>query len=56
MIDVLAGKGYCGKFDGEEIQIKHSNDFTEHYDINYADKYIRRGFGIFRGSCYPAAF
>jgi hypothetical protein len=56
VIAALAPKGYCGKFDGEEIQIKRSNDFTEHYDINYADKYIRRGGGIFRGSCYPAAF
>ena len=56
VIDVLASRGYCGKFDGEEIQVKRTNEFTEHYDINYADKYIRRGPGIFRGSCYPAAF
>jgi hypothetical protein len=56
VIAALAGKSYCGKFDGEEIQIKRTNEFTEHYDINYADKYIRRGQGIFRGSCYPAAF
>lgn len=56
VIDALASKNYCGKFDGEEIQIKRTNEFTEHYDINYADKYIRRGPGIFRGSCYPAAF
>ena len=56
VIDALAKNGYCGKFDGEEIQVKRTNDFTEHYDINYADQYVRRGQGIFRGSCYPAAF
>ena len=56
VIQTLGQKGYCGKFDGEEIQVKGSNDFTEHFDINYADRYIRKGPGIFRGSCFPAAF
>ena len=56
MIDVLAKKGYCAIFDGEEIQVKRTNQFSEHYDVNYADKYIRSGPGIFRGSCYPSAF
>jgi len=54
--DILARKGYCAIFDGEEIQVKRTNEFSEHYDVNYADKYIRTGSGIFRGSCYPAAF
>jgi hypothetical protein len=56
IIDILVAKGYCGLFDGEEIQVKRTNDFSEHYDVNYADKYVRTGPGIFRGSCYPAAF
>lgn len=56
VVDALAKKGYCGRFDSEEIQIKRSNELSEHYDINYADKYIRRGPGIFRVACYPAAF
>jgi len=56
VVDALAGKGYCGKFDGEEIQLKRSNELSEHYDVNYADRYIRRGTGIYRISCYPAAF
>ncbi len=56
IIDVLVAKGYCGVFDGEEIEVKRTNDFSEHYDVNYADTYIRTGSGIFRGSCYPAAF
>jgi len=56
VVDALAQKGYCAMFDGEEIQAKRTNAFSEHYDVNYADKYIRTGAGIFRGSCYPAAF
>ena len=55
-IDILLRKGYCALFDGEEIQVKRTNEFSEHYDVNYADKYIRTGPGSFRGSCYPAAF
>ena len=56
MVSHLSSKGYCAFFDGEEIQLKRTNDFTEHYDVNYSDKYIRTGSGIYRGSCYPAAF
>ncbi len=56
IIDILVAKGYCGVFDGEEIEVKRTNDFSEHYDVNYSDTYIRTGSGIFRGSCYPAAF
>lgn len=56
VIDNLVEMGYCGFFDGEEIQVKKTNEFTEHYDINYQDHWVRRGPGIYRGSCYPAAF
>ena len=56
VVEALATKGYCGRFDGEEIQLKRSNELSEHYDVNYADRYVRRGAGIFRTSCYPAAF
>jgi hypothetical protein len=56
LVDALIPKGYCGKFDGEEIQLKRSNELSEHYDVNYADRYVRRGPGSFRSSCYPAAF
>ena len=56
LVDTLTTKGYCGKFDGEEIQLKRSNELSEHYDVNLADRYVRRGPGSFRSSCYPAAF
>jgi hypothetical protein len=56
VVSALATKGYCGRFDGEEIQIKRANALSEHYDVNYADRFVRRGTGIYRISCYPAAF
>ncbi len=56
VVDALLGRGFCARFDGEEIQMKRSNDFTEHYDVNYQDRYVRRGPGAYRGTCYPAAF
>ncbi len=55
IIDVLAKKGFCGRA-GEEIQIKKTNDFTENFDVNYQDEFVRRGPGIYRGTCYPAQF
>jgi hypothetical protein len=56
VIQILTEQGYCAFFDGEEVQMKRTNDFSEHYDINYADEYVRRGNGSYRGACYPAAF
>jgi hypothetical protein len=40
----------------EEMPIKNTNDFSEHYAIKFADKYIRKGTGIYRGACYPSVF
>jgi hypothetical protein len=57
VVDVLVKKGYCAKDDGEEIGVKRgSNTFSEQFDINLSDKYVRMGPGIYRTSCYPAAF
>ena len=52
----LSKKGYCALFDGEEIQVKRTNAFSEHYDLNLSDKYVRRGPGAYQSICYPAAF
>lgn len=57
VIDILAKQGYCARNDGEELAVKHgTNTFSEQYDIDYSHKYIRTGPGIYRVSCYPAAF
>jgi hypothetical protein len=57
VISTLTAKGYCVKNDGEQIAIKKdTNEFSENYDINFQDKYIRLGDGIFQSACYLAAF
>ncbi len=56
LFEVLGAEGFCTHSDGEEIVLKKTNEFTEHFDVNYSDKYVREGPGIYRGACYPAAF
>ena len=54
---ILSSKGYCSRADGEEIALKKgSNARSEQYDVDIAGKYVRRGGGIYRVSCYPSAF
>jgi hypothetical protein len=56
LVDILSKKGYCGFFNGEELVLKKSNEFSEAFDINYQDRYIRLGPGIYQSACYPAQF
>ena len=56
MVGAMKAKGYCARWDGEELVVKNSNELTEHYDILTGLNYIRRGAGSYRTSCYPAAF
>jgi hypothetical protein len=57
MVDIMTTKGYCAKHDGEELALKKgTNANSEQYDVDLSGKYIRRGPGIYRVSCYPAAF
>jgi hypothetical protein len=57
LVDILITKGYCAIHDGEEVALKRgSNTFSEQYDTDFQHKYIRTGAGIYRASCYPAAF
>jgi hypothetical protein len=52
----MIAKGYCSRFDGEELVAKKTSDFSEHFDIFLGDGFVRRGEGIYRSTCYPAAF
>jgi len=52
----LVASGFCTRFDGAEIQIKKTSDFSEHYAIFYSLGYVRRGEGAYRSTCWPAAF
>jgi len=57
LLEILRSRGFCATQDGEEIGVKKgSNTSSEYYDVEYANKYIRRGGGIYRLTCYPAAF
>jgi hypothetical protein len=52
----LSARGYCARWDGEEMVVKASNTFSDHFDIITSESYIRRGGGQYSVSCYPAAF
>jgi hypothetical protein len=55
--DNLIEQGLCAKDDRlEEIAVKVENARSEQYDVQLADTWVRRGGGIYRTSCYPAAF
>ena len=52
----MIAKGYCSRFDGEEIVAKKENAFSEHFDVFLGEGFVRRGEGTYRSTCYPAAF
>jgi hypothetical protein len=53
----LEKKGYCTKYDGEELAVKNVNRFNDQYDILLAEGYIRRETtGAYRATCSPAWF
>ena len=57
VVDRIRARGLCAKNDElEEIALKNENSFSEQYDIQFQDKYVRTGAGIYRSTCYPAAF
>jgi hypothetical protein len=56
MVDQLARRGYCATYDGEELAVKNSNDFSEQYDILSSSMAVRSGSGSYRATCRPAWF
>jgi hypothetical protein len=56
VLDELGNMGLCALWDGEEIALKESNDYSEQYDIILASGHIRRGPGCYRGVCRPSWF
>jgi hypothetical protein len=53
VVDKLHAKGFCAWWDGEDIQVKNSNRFSEHYDIYKAEGYRIQ---LFTATCRDAAF
>jgi hypothetical protein len=52
----LQHMGFCANFDGEEMQVKNTNEFSDQYHIMISSGYVRRGASSYRATCYPAAF
>ena len=59
VVAVVAETPLCAIRDpnaGDEIAVKHDNEYSENFDILTADGYVRYGDGIFTGTCAPAWF
>lgn len=46
--------GACAFFDGEEVALKLSNEFSEQYHVLSSADHVRRGEGSYRATCTPA--
>jgi hypothetical protein len=53
---LLSAQGVCSYYDGEELAVKKTNDYSEQYDILLASGHMRRGVGSYRGICRPSWF
>jgi hypothetical protein len=56
VIKRFRARGFCAIFDGEEIALKNTNDFSEQYHVLTSFGLVRRGGGEYRATCGPAAF
>jgi hypothetical protein len=56
LIAAAKSRGVCARHDGEEFVFKQQNRFSEHYDLESSQGYVRRGEGTYASTCYPAAF
>jgi hypothetical protein len=52
----LEAKGLCAAFDGEEIQVKNTQDYSEQYHLMTSGRILRWGDVTYRATCRPAAF
>lgn len=56
VVKVLRETGLCAIFDGEEVAVKNTNDFSDQYDIITAAGFVRWGDGAYAATCRPARF
>lgn len=54
VVDELRRASFCAFFDGEEIALKNTNDFSEQYHVLSSANHVRRGDGSYRATCTPA--
>jgi hypothetical protein len=55
LVAQLEQQGFCATFDGEEIALRNTNAFNDQYDVELASQHVRRGEGMYRSTCRPAA-
>jgi len=55
-LEAIRSRGFCARHDGEEFVVKKENTFSEHFDLELSEGYVRRGEGSYESTCYPAAF
>jgi hypothetical protein len=56
VVQALRDVGLCAIFDGEEVAVKNTNDFSDQYDIITATDFVRWGDGAYAATCRPARF
>ena len=56
MLKQMDRQGICSNWDGEELQLKTNNQWSEQYDIMTFNGYVRRGPGSYRVTCTPPGF
>jgi hypothetical protein len=56
VVQALRDAGLCAIFDGEEVAVKNSNEFSDQYDIITASDFVRWGDGAYAATCRPAGF
>jgi hypothetical protein len=49
-------QGACAMFDGEEIAVKMTNDFSDQYKIMTSTGHVQTGPSVYRATCQPPAF
>jgi len=54
VVETLRRAGFCALDDGQEIGIKTTNDFSDHYQILSSDEFVIRGLPSYRSTCFPA--
>ena len=52
----IRAQGACAVFDGEEIAVKTTNDFSDQYKIMTSSGHVQTGPSVYRATCTPPAF
>jgi hypothetical protein len=52
----IRAQGACAIFDGEEIAVKMTNEFSDQYKIMTSSGHVQTGPSVYRATCRPPAF